>query len=71
MPSSPGWSTSRATSSTRAGTPRPPDGDQQLGLVLTNNHVIDQTTGLTGTLVATGQKFTAKWLGYDKTDDVR
>jgi S1-C subfamily serine protease len=40
------------------------------GLVLTNNHVIDQTTGLTATLVSTGQKFKAKWLGYDKTDDV-
>ncbi len=40
------------------------------GLVLTNNHVIDQTTGLTATLVSDGQRFTAKWLGYDKTDDV-
>ena len=40
------------------------------GLVLTNNHVIVDTTGLTATLVRTGQKFTARWLGYDKTDDV-
>jgi S1-C subfamily serine protease len=40
------------------------------GLVLTNNHVIDQTTGLTATLVSNGQRFSAKWLGYDKTDDV-
>jgi S1-C subfamily serine protease len=40
------------------------------GLVLTNNHVIDQTTGLTATLVSNGQKYSAKWLGYDKTDDV-
>ena len=40
------------------------------GLVLTNNHVIVDTTGLTATLVSTGQKFTAKWLGYDRTDDV-
>jgi S1-C subfamily serine protease len=40
------------------------------GLVLTNNHVIDQTTGLTATLVSNGQKFSAKWLGYDKADDV-
>ncbi len=40
------------------------------GLVLTNNHVIDQTTGLTATLVSNGQKYNAKWLGYDKTDDV-
>jgi S1-C subfamily serine protease len=40
------------------------------GLVLTNNHVIDQTTGLTATVVATGRKYTAKWLGYDKTSDI-
>ena len=38
--------------------------------MLTNNHVIDDTTGLTATLVSTGQKYSAKWLGYDKTDDV-
>ncbi|HEX4659403.1 MAG TPA: trypsin-like peptidase domain-containing protein [Streptosporangiaceae bacterium] len=40
------------------------------GLVLTNNHVIDQTTRLTATLVSTGQKFIATWLGYDRSDDV-
>jgi S1-C subfamily serine protease len=40
------------------------------GLVLTNNHVIVDTTGLTATLVSNGHKFTARWLGYDKTDDV-
>ena len=40
------------------------------GLVLTNNHVIEGTTGLTARIVATGQRFTAKYLGYDKTDDV-
>jgi S1-C subfamily serine protease len=40
------------------------------GLVLTNNHVIDQTTALTATLVSTGQRFDARWLGYDKSDDV-
>jgi len=40
------------------------------GLVLTNNHVIDDTTGLTATVVATGQKYPAKWLGYDKTSDI-
>ena len=40
------------------------------GLVLTNNHVIDQTTGLTATLVTSGKRFRAKWLGYDKADDV-
>ena len=36
------------------------------GLVLTNNHVINQTTGLTATIPGTGQHFNAKWLGYDK-----
>ncbi len=40
------------------------------GLVLTNNHVIEGTTGLTATLVSNHQRFTAKWLGYDKADDV-
>ena len=40
------------------------------GLVLTNNHVIDQTTGLTATLVSNDRKYSARWLGYDKADDV-
>ncbi len=40
------------------------------GLVLTNNHVINGTTGLTATVVSTGQEFTATWLGYDKSSDV-
>jgi S1-C subfamily serine protease len=40
------------------------------GLVLTNNHVIDGTTGLTATLVSTGQRYKAQWLGYDKSSDV-
>ncbi|MGO9161614.1 MAG: S1C family serine protease [Streptosporangiaceae bacterium] len=40
------------------------------GLVLTNNHVIGGTNGLTATVFLTGQSFTARWLGYDKTDDV-
>ena len=40
------------------------------GLVLTNNHVIQDTTGLTATLVSSGQRYHAKWLGYDKSDDV-
>ena len=40
------------------------------GLVLTNNHVIDETTGLTATVVATGHRYAAKWLGYDKTSDI-
>ncbi len=40
------------------------------GLVLTNNHVINGTTGLTATVEATGRKYTAQWLGYDKASDV-
>jgi S1-C subfamily serine protease len=40
------------------------------GLVLTNNHVINDTTGLVATVVSTGQHFPAKWLGYDSSADV-
>ena len=40
------------------------------GLVLTNNHVINGTTGLSATVVSTGTQYTAKWLGYDKGSDV-
>ncbi len=40
------------------------------GLVLTNNHVINGTTGLTATVVMTGRQYTARWLGYDKGSDV-
>src|SRR5262245_31706159 len=40
------------------------------GLVLTNNHVITDTTRLYGTLVASGKKYKAEWLGYDSSDDV-
>ncbi len=45
------------------------------GLVLTNNHVINGTTGLTARAVnaagqGTGPRYTARWLGYDKTADV-
>jgi S1-C subfamily serine protease len=40
------------------------------GLVLTNNHVISGTTGLTATVVSTGQRYKANWLGYDKTGDI-
>jgi S1-C subfamily serine protease len=40
------------------------------GLVLTNNHVIDGTTGLTATVMSTGHRYPAKWLGYDKTSDI-
>ncbi len=40
------------------------------GLVLTNNHVIEGSTGLSAKIVATGQRYTARFLGYNKTDDV-
>lgn len=40
------------------------------GLVLTNNHVIDATNGLTATVVSTGKTYQAVWLGYDKGSDV-
>ncbi|MGH3250941.1 MAG: S1C family serine protease [Trebonia sp.] len=40
------------------------------GLVLTNNHVIDQSTSVTATLVTSGKTYTAKVVGYDSTDDV-
>jgi S1-C subfamily serine protease len=40
------------------------------GLVLTNNHVIDEATGVTATLVTSGKKYTAEVIGYDSTDDV-
>jgi S1-C subfamily serine protease len=40
------------------------------GLVLTNNHVIDQATSVTATIVTTGKTYTAKVLGYDATADV-
>ena len=40
------------------------------GLVLTNNHVIDQATSVSATLVTSGKTYTAKVLGYDSTNDV-
>ncbi|HEX9066999.1 MAG TPA: trypsin-like peptidase domain-containing protein [Streptosporangiaceae bacterium] len=40
------------------------------GLVLTNNHVITDTTQLYAKVLATGKRYPAKWLGYDATDDV-
>ena len=40
------------------------------GLVLTNNHVIDQSTSVTATLVVTNKTYTARIVGYDSTDDV-
>jgi S1-C subfamily serine protease len=40
------------------------------GLVLTNNHVIDQATSVTVTLVTSGKTYPARVLGYDAADDV-
>ena len=40
------------------------------GLVLTNNHVIDEATSVSATLVSSGKTYTAKVIGYDSTDDV-
>jgi S1-C subfamily serine protease len=40
------------------------------GLVLTNNHVINEATSVTATLVESGKTYIAKVLGYDSTDDV-
>jgi S1-C subfamily serine protease len=40
------------------------------GLVLTNNHVIDQATSVTAQLVVSGKTYTAQVLGYDASDDV-
>ena len=40
------------------------------GLVLTNNHVINGTAGLEATVVSTGRRYTANWLGFDKGSDV-
>jgi len=40
------------------------------GLVLTNNHVVDGSTGLTATVVSTGRRYQAQIVGTDATDDV-
>ena len=40
------------------------------GLVLTNNHVIENATKITATVASTGQNFVAKVVGYDVTGDV-
>ncbi|HTU08408.1 MAG TPA: trypsin-like peptidase domain-containing protein [Trebonia sp.] len=40
------------------------------GLVLTNNHVIDESTSVSATLVVSGRTYTAQVVGYDSTDDV-
>jgi len=40
------------------------------GLVLTNNHVIEDATKISATVLATGRTYTARVVGYDKTGDV-
>jgi len=40
------------------------------GLVLTNNHVIDQSTSITAAMAVGGTSYRAEVLGYDVTDDV-
>jgi S1-C subfamily serine protease len=40
------------------------------GLVLTNNHVIDQSTSVSAQLVVSGKTYTAEVIGYNSTDDV-
>jgi S1-C subfamily serine protease len=40
------------------------------GLVLTNNHVIENATKISATSVATGRTYPAKVVGYDVTGDV-
>jgi S1-C subfamily serine protease len=40
------------------------------GLVLTNNHVIEEATSVSARLVVSGKTYTAKVIGYDSTDDV-
>ena len=40
------------------------------GLVLTNNHVVDGSTGLTATLVLSGRKYAAHIVGTDPNDDI-
>ncbi len=44
--------------------------DAGTGLVLTNNHVIENATKITATVAATGQNFAAKVVGYDVTGDI-
>jgi S1-C subfamily serine protease len=40
------------------------------GLVLTNNHVIEDSTRITATVVATGRTYPARIVGYDKAGDI-
>jgi S1-C subfamily serine protease len=40
------------------------------GLVLTNNHVIEDSTKITATVISTGKTYKATVVGYDQTGDV-
>jgi S1-C subfamily serine protease len=40
------------------------------GLVLTNNHVIEDSTAIRATVAATGKTYQARVIGYDKTGDI-
>ncbi len=40
------------------------------GLVLTNNHVIEDSTKITATVISTGTTYPARVIGYDQTGDV-
>ena len=40
------------------------------GLVLTNNHVIEDSTSISVTVPATGKTYPARVIGYDKTGDI-
>jgi len=40
------------------------------GLVLTNNHVIEDSTKITATVISTGKSYQARVVGYDETGDV-
>jgi S1-C subfamily serine protease len=40
------------------------------GLVLTNNHVIENSTKITATVLSTGHSYQARVLGYDVTGDI-
>ena len=40
------------------------------GLVLTNNHVIEDATRISATVVSTGRTYAAKVVGYDVTGDI-
>src|SRR6266704_7122128 len=44
--------------------------DSAVGLILTNNHVIDGATSVTVTPVTSGRSYPARILGYDRADDV-